>query len=63
MFVVNDGVVSAEQTGLDGARSSVLDETRSRDGDCFRLMFCHVRRGVSRLACCLGSSLLEGKQP
>ena len=63
-FVGLAGVASAEQTALEGVRSSVPVETRSRGGDCFQLLVCHARHGVvSKLACCLGSSLLEEKQP
>jgi hypothetical protein len=63
-FVGLAGVVSAEQTALDGVRSSVPVETTSRGGDRFPLLVYHVRHGVvSKLACCLGSSLLEEKQP
>jgi hypothetical protein len=63
-FVAFAVVVNADPTALDVVRSSVLDETTSRDDDYFQLLVCHARRGVvSKLACCLGSSLLEGKQP
>jgi hypothetical protein len=55
--------VSADQIALDGARVSIA-ETSSRDGDYFQFLVCHGCRGVvSKLPCCLASSLLEEKQP
>ena len=60
MPVVEAGVaVTAEQIAL---YSSVF-ECRNRGGECSRLVFCRGRHGAFSIACYLGSSLIEEKQP